>query len=231
MIDLRHELRDLHAELSRSGLDEGGRVFMFISAKAGEGTSSIAASSGLIAAEMARKPVWLVELDVMRNHLFNSFAVGDLSRRFGGVGRPYQAYLKNNPFFSIEPENEDGALPPELFTAHRVGDTRMMVTQFASDQLKPGQSVRIRARPDYWAAVRAATDWAVVDAPSLERSAAGLAVASQVDGVVLVVKADETSPDEVDGLRRKVEHHGGKILGVVMNRMGSDAVFVDGLAR
>ena len=70
----------------------------------------------------------------------------------------------------------------------------------------------------------------VVDAPSLERSSAGLAMASQMDGVFLVLAADSTGADEVIALRDQVEAHGGHVAGVVMNRIGADAHFADRLA-
>ena len=78
---------------------------MFVAARSGEGVSSIAASFALIAAESARKPVWLLDLDLKRNAAFNAFAVGEFAHAFGGVGPPYSAALKTQPFFSIEPED------------------------------------------------------------------------------------------------------------------------------
>jgi hypothetical protein len=106
-----------------------------------------------------------------------------------------------------------------------------MVTQFDSSRLKPGQGVRIRTQPAYWQAVRAATDWAVVDAPALELAGAGLAIASQMDRTVIVVNADETSPNEVEAVRREIENHGGRVGGVVLNREKPDARFADSLSR
>lgn len=229
MIDLRADLVDLHRQLSIQPAGEGGRTVMFISARPGEGTSSIAASFALIAAEGARKPAWLIDLDLRRNTQFNAFAVGEFTEAFGGVGPPYSAALKTQPFFSVEPEGDSNA-GLGLFTAHRVGETRLMVTQFDASKVGANQSIRIRTQPAYWAAVRAATDWAVVDAPALQRAGAGLALASQMDRVVIVTRADSTEVMEVDTLRRAIESHGGKVAGVVLNRVRSDARFFDRLA-
>jgi Mrp family chromosome partitioning ATPase len=231
MRDLRADLVDLYRQLSQTPATEGGRSVMFMSARSGEGASSIAASFALLAAEHARKPVWLVDLDLKRNHMFNAFAVGPFAQAFGGVGPPYSAALKTQPFFSIEPEDPEATSGLGLFTAHRVGETRLMVTQFDASRIKQGHAVRIRTQPAYWQAVRAATDWAVIDAPAMQLAGAGLAIASQIDRVVIVVRADETSPNDVDALRSEIESHGGRIGGVVLNRVKRDARFIDRLVQ
>jgi Mrp family chromosome partitioning ATPase len=231
MRDLRSELGDLYRALAQTPGVEGGRTVMFMSARSGEGVSSVAASFALLAAEQARRGVWLVDVDLKRNHLFNTFAVGPFADAFGGVGPPYSAALKTQPFFTVEPEDPEAAAGLGLFTAHRVGETRLMVTQFDKTRLKPNQAIRIRTQPAYWQAVRAATDWAVVDAPALELAGAGLAIASQMDRVVIVVRADETTPQDVDAVRREIEAHGGNVAGVVLNRRKGDARAADRFAQ
>jgi Mrp family chromosome partitioning ATPase len=231
MKDLRPDLADLYRAMAQTPGTEGGRTVMFMSARSGEGASSVAASFALLAAEQARRAVWLIDVDLKRNHLFNTFAVGPFAEAFGGVGPPYSAALKTQPFFSIEPEDPEAVAGLGLFTAHRVGESRLMVTQFDKTRLKPNQSIRIRTQPAYWQAVRAATDWAVIDAPALELAGAGLAIASQMDRVVIVVRADETTPADVDAVRREVEAHGGQVAGVVLNRRRGDARVADRFAQ
>jgi hypothetical protein len=230
MIDLRSDIIDLQRALMQvlePAKSEGGRTVMFMSATRGEGASSVAASFALLAAEASRRPAWLIDLDLKRNNAFNTFAVGAFARAFGGVGPPYSAALKTQPFFTIELDDPTASNGLGLFTAHRVGDTRLMVTQFDAARLLAGQSIRIRAQPAYWAAVRAATDWAVVDSPSLDRASAGLAIASQMDAVILVVRADHAEAADVEALRQRVQAHGGKVVGVVLNRMRADALLAD----
>lgn len=229
MKDLQRLTTDLNRQLSRSGLADGGRVIMFIGAGQGVGASTIAVSSALEAATHVHRPAWLIDLDLASNHLFNAFAVGELSRKYGGVGRPYSACLRERPFVSIRSEGELSEIDPRAFTAHQVGDTKLMVTQFDPAALAPKQTLHIRAEPAYWSAVRQATDWTVVDAPSPEISPAGLAIASQMDNCVIVAAADDTPADQIADLRDQLEEHGGRVSGLVLNRMKSDALFFDSL--
>lgn len=230
MKDLRSDLRDLYRSLSQSPSPEGGRSVMFIAARAGEGVSSVATSFARLAAEQAHRAVWLVDLDLKRNHLFNTFAVGSFADTMGGVGPPYSASLKTEPFFSIEPAESESRSGLGLFTAHRVGDTRLMVTQFDATRLTSAHAIRIRTQPMYWQVVRSVTDWAVVDAPAFELSAAGLAIASQMDRTVIVARADSATPADIETLRREIEAHGGAVAGVVLNQRKGDAQIADRFA-
>ena len=154
----------------------------------------MAASFALLAAEQGNRAAWLVDLDLKRNHLFNSFAVGPFADAMGGVGPPYSAVLKTQPFFSIEPADPDAMSGLGLFTAHRVGNTRLMVTQFDAARLKPNHAIRIRTQPAYWQTVRSVTDWAVVAAPGLQLASARLPLTSQLDRPVILVRATPSPP-------------------------------------
>jgi Mrp family chromosome partitioning ATPase len=207
-------------------------MVMFMSARSGEGASSVAASFALLAAEQARRAVWLIDVDLKRNHLFNTFAVGPFADAFGGVGPPYSAALKTQPFFSVEPEDPEAAARP--WSLHGPSRWRNPAHGHAVRQgaAQAGQSIRIKTQPAYWQAVRAATDWAVVDAPALELAGAGLAIASQMDRVVIVVKALTTQRRRMSmPLGARVEAHGGRVAGVVLNREKPDARFADRISR
>ena len=123
--------------------------------------------------------------------------------------------------------------PPKtqrLLAVHQIEGSRLLVTRFRNEALKKGQRVQLRTRPEWWQQVRRAASTVIVDAPSLSRSQAGLAMASQMDGIFIVLQADSTGVDEVMALRDEIEAHGGVIAGVVMNRIGADARFADRLA-
>tara|TARA_B100001540_G_C15406991_1_gene461479 strand:- start:57 stop:617 length:561 start_codon:yes stop_codon:yes gene_type:complete len=176
-----------------------------------------------MAAARAQRTAWLVDLDVRRNAAFRGF-----QKRFGpAVGLPGQAYDASLgltvPLFSVPGGAQDDTSAAKMLTAHPLQGTRLLVTRFRGEHLRPGQQVQLRHNPQWWAALRKITDWIVVDAPSLERSSIGLRVLNQMDAVVLVVEADSPNVEEVQRLKREVTQMGGYILGVVLNRAADDA--------
>lgn len=219
MLDLRQDLSGLWQAATRVTPRSGGRVLMFMSAREGEGASSVAASFALMAAARAARMTWLIDLDLRENPLYTAFSKGIL----GGVGRPghpLDASLGAEQIYSV-PGAEAVPAMSKLLTAHQIDGLRLLVTRFRNERLAPGQRVRMQAAAGWWAALRRSADWAVIDAPALARSAAGLTYAPLVDGVVLVVQAEASGADEVENLRTAVEAAGGSVVGVVMNRLKS----------
>ncbi|MEO1407171.1 MAG: hypothetical protein AAFV54_11860 [Pseudomonadota bacterium] len=230
MHDLRGDLETLWRAAGRLTLARGGRSIMFISATSGEGTSSVAASFALMTADRARRSTWLVELNLTQNRTYEAFRQGFAS----GIGRPGRAFdasLGVPPIYDIRTRDRIARRPrSKLLAVHQIEGTRLLVTRFRKDRLFPDEKVRLSTRADWWQALRRSADWIIADAPALDTSGAGLAMASQMDRVVLVVEADRTRPGDVIALRREVEDHGGQVLGVVMNRMALDARMADRLA-
>ncbi len=226
MRDLRGDLGNVWRTASRlSSGSGGGRTVMFISARDGEGVTSMAASFACLACRRVERPAWLIDLDLRRNRLYKGFEEG-FARGIGRPGRAYDASLRKTPIYSIVPRVVKGE-DEKLLTVHEIEGARLMVTRFRNERLQKGQRVQVRTSPEWWQTLRKMADWITVDAPSLERSPAGLAMASQMDGIILVVEADATSAEDVVGARREIEAHGGNIIGVAMNRVGSDARFAD----
>ena len=118
----------------------------------------------------------------------------------------------------------------KLLSVHEIDRTRLLVSRFRNEWLGHGQRVRLKSQPEWWSRVRQAADWVVIDAPAVTRSSAGLSFVSEADGVFIVVRADSTGPQEVAALRDEIAASGGRVAGLVLNRMGSDARFADRLA-
>ncbi|MEO0720732.1 MAG: hypothetical protein AAFS03_00975 [Pseudomonadota bacterium] len=228
MFDLRLETQALWRSMSRMTTSRATPSVMFISPERGLGTSSVAASVAMLASAKASKPVWLVDLDLRTNPVFGAFEDG----AFGGTaepGRVFDASLNAPQIFDVDPPIANRGKTPKLITAVQVGAGNLLVTRFRSGQLAPNQRVRLTSSPGWWTALRRSADWIIVDAPALSRSSAGLVVAEEMDGVVIVAEADRTTSKAVSDLRDEIEDHGGRVLGVVMNRIRSDARFVERL--
>lgn len=222
MRDLRKDIGSVWRATSRlTAARGGGRSVMFIAARDGEGTSSMAASFAIIAARSAAKTAWLVDLDLRRNPAFAAFERGFASD-IGKPGRSFDGSLRTEQIYQVVPRDSAGD-DTKLLTACEITNERLLVTRFRRERLQPGQRVQVRTAPDWWRALSKISDWAIVDAPSLARSPAGLAMASQMDGVILVVEADRTHAEDVLAARRDIEAHGGEVIGVAMNRVKRDA--------
>ena len=232
MYDLRSDIEPLWRAAGRLAAAKGGRGIMFVAAHEGEGTSSVAASFALMAAEKSRRASWLVDLDLHENPQFEAFSNGDFGT--GGLSRAYDASLGTRPFYDIiearRGERRGAEDNTKLLAAHQVKGTRLLVTRFRNDRVAHGGKIHLSTRSEWWAALRRGADWVIVDAPAVERSGAGLAMASQMDGVIIVVKADQTRPDAVTNLTREIEAYGGHTLGVVMNHVRADSRFIDRFA-
>ena len=61
-------------------------------------------------------------------------------------------------------------------------------------------------------------DWVLFDSPPVTSYSDSVALARAVDGVVLVVQAEKTRWEVVQEIQGRLEHGGGRILGVVLNK-------------
>lgn len=227
MRDLRPDLATLWSVASRLRPQQGARTVMFVAARTGEGTSSMAASFALLAAGQAERTAWLVDLDLAKNAAHDAFDIG-FAHGVARPGRAYDASFGCAPIYDLLPAAQAGMA--KLLTAHIVTGTQLLVTRFRTERLARGQGVRLRPQPAWWQALRRSTDWIIVDAPALDRSDAVLDVASEADGVVLVVQAESTGAEEVANAQLAIERRGGYVIGVVLNRMRADARFAGRIA-
>jgi len=226
MRDLREDLEPIWRTAMRvPTIGDGGRVILFVSALNGEGTTSVATSFACLAARRSEKQAWLIDLDLRRNAVFRGFETR-FARDIGRPGRAYDASLRQPPIYSIAPRLED-VRQEKLLTAHDVEGLPLLITRFRNERLTEGQKVQLKPAPEWWAALRRMADWIVVDAPALQRSRAAMTLASAADAIVLVVEADRTSAAEIASARRDLQASGGNVIGVVMNRVGADAAFVE----
>lgn len=221
MVDLSAESAALEAALgpaSRPGL---GRVVQFVSADRGEGTSTVAREFARHLARRARKGVWLVELDLMRNDQYASLA--DDPERYGFLGAAVRASPDGSAFFQVAPaaKGVDGRpwADSRYLAAYPVGGLRWWVTRFRCEALRPGQTAHVLGASAYWEAMRRHADWVVVDCPAAARSRIVLATCAQVDANVLVVAAEGADPDRPPALRDAVISAGGYCAGVFLNQV------------
>ncbi len=219
MIDLTTEMAELWAALG-PGRGHRGRVVLFVSALAGEGTSTVAREYARLAAVRARRPVWLIDADLLQQDQMS--AIGGDPERFGQLGRPAHASPDGSSFFAITPPlvGKDGqpVAPARLLTARPALGGRLWVTRFNQGVLRSGQRAEAIDDGRYWDALRGHAETVVIDAPSADRSDLALILAPLADVTVLVVAGQATEAAAPVALRDEIEAVGGNIAGVVVNR-------------
>ena len=219
MTDLSAEMADLWGALGAPAAGRA-RIIQVVSARAGEGTSTVARELAYFAARRAGRSVWLVDMDLLSSPQ-HAAVTGDPGR-FGPLGEAASASPDGSMFFTVRPpaQGADGQLAADAryLTAHRMGEHRFWVTRFRREAMRGGQGVHILPAGDYWTALRRYADLIVVDAPSADRSQAALTVAPFVDQTVMVVAADETDVRAPAQLRDALGTAGGTVAGVFVNR-------------
>jgi len=193
------------------------RLVQFVAPEPGEGASTLARAFAAEVAKTAVKPVWLVELDLMKGEQHG--IIGAETEAYGRLGDPVRASPNHAMFFTVTPSHDETPGADAAFlAAYAVGRSRLYVTRFRRERLSPGQSPRILPSADYWDAIAAHAEYVVVDAPAWSRSKVAGVVAPFMDANLLVVSADKRNPEAADAAKRGMEAAGGRWSGVVVNR-------------
>jgi Mrp family chromosome partitioning ATPase len=224
MIDLTSEMAQLWTSLGPAATGQG-RVIQFAGATPGEGASTVAREFARYAAARARRPVWLVDLDLAE--AAQHHAIADGFARFGPLGRPSAASPDGSMFFTIRPPTAgpDGQAWPDAryLVAYPVVGGRLWVTRFRREALAAGQRPHLLAQAAYWTALRRHAELVVIDAPGGAQAQACLTMAPFADFTVLVVAAEHGDPAAPAALKQAIVNAGGRCAGLVFNRARSDA--------
>ncbi len=219
MVNLTAEMAQLWESLGAPKPGQG-RVVQFVAATRGEGTSTISREFARFAAGRCKRPVWLVDLDLLANGQYAALAAD--TARFGELGPPAAATPNGHVFFTIQPPGQDSRgwqIPDaQYLCGHQAGSTGLWVTRFRKETLKPGQRPALAVGGAYWSGLRRHADMVVVDAPAAERASAAIAIAPMVDCTVLVVAAEGDDTRGPAALRDAIEQAGGQCAGLVFNR-------------
>ena len=220
MVDLTEDMASLLTTLG-PGPAERGRVIQFVSARKGEGASTVARAYARLAAAHARKPVWLVDADLETQG--QMAAIGAHPELFGLLGKAAGASPDGSAFFTIQPPSQTSRGRPipdsAMFLARPALGKRLWVTRLRRDSMSYDQHARVAPAPGYWRALSRHAGEVVIDAPSADRSEAALSIAPHIDASVIVLAADETDAALAADLRDAIERAGGRVAGLVLNRL------------
>lgn len=220
MVDLNVEMTELWSAL---GAPPARRphVVQFISARRGEGTSTVAREFARFSARRAGRRTWLIDLDLNNPSQMRELVADP--QRFGALGPPVAASPDGSAFFTVQPpapRPEGGVWPDARFlVGHSVGGPTFWVARFNREALRGRQQAHVIPAPDYWRALRKHADVIVVDCPPIERSPSGPTIARHMDQTVLVVAADQPDVRQPAMLRDAITAAGGRCAGMFFNRV------------
>ena len=191
---LGREFRRLSGELQTAYANT--RSVLVASAIGGEGATTIAVNLACAMAENRERHILLVDANCHDPalHLFFGLELAGGIRDWDGCGDlPY----KPTP------------VAPNLLVL-----TAGMSPSSTFGEVHPATLQQLAQR------VRDAFDFVVWDIPPLLRYSDGLALASVVDGVLLVVEADHTKEETLELVREQLMRVEAKLLGAILNRSG-----------
>jgi capsular exopolysaccharide synthesis family protein len=187
----REQYRRLAATLHNGRVSRGAKVIMVASAVGGEGKTLTAANLALTFSESYHRRVLLVDADLRRPTI-------------------QQLFLHNRtaPSDHVAPHDQR-PLPVSQVTP------RLGILTIGSPSSAPMAELTSERMERLLQEAREAFDWIVIDTPPVALLADASLLASRVDGVILVVKAESTSLELV---QQAVEAIGReKTLGFVLN--------------
>ncbi len=200
-----------------------GRAVMFVSGRRGAGVTTFAQT---VAQAATARAVYAIDLDLKRNALARALAGGTR------LGAKQDGRIGGQTFYSVRGAN--GALLTErtpAFSYHSVGASRIHAGVFDVRALPEGGRVVVSSAPHYWDAVRAAGGFAIVDAPSLDRSQIGLRVARNMDGVVLLVGGEPGDAPAATAAKEALVAAGANVIGLVYAGASAPVIAIDRMLR
>jgi non-specific protein-tyrosine kinase len=209
--------RLLAANLGLTGGPAPPRALLVASPGPGEGASRVAANLARVAAEGVPRVI-LVDADLRQpaQHAL-----------FGVAGRPGLAQLLAGATGTTEPaelplvavaEGRLALLPAGTGDATGAAEATGASGRPAvgSSVGSPGELLGRGRVPALLAALRAAGDLVILDAPPVTAVADAALLAPHVDGVLLVLTAGRSRRDETARARELLDHVGARVLGVAL---------------
>ena len=187
--------RTLRTNLIYSLVDTPPKVIVLTSPGVGEGKSTICANLGVVLSQAGKK-VLIVDCDLRKPVMHKFFGVRNL-HGVGDVlvGERILQEVANEPVpgLSVIPGGPAPPNPTELLGSQRF--------------------------TDFLAGVRQQFDYVLVDAPPVGLLSDSAIIATQGDGVLLVLDAQNTRKGSVRQALRNLEAVGANVLGTVMNNV------------
>jgi len=168
-------------------------VIQFIGSRKGEGTSTLVREFALVSAQHSKKPVLLVEADLAQPSQYQAFGIEAKS--------PLDHVL-----------NDGKALEAVV---SQVEQSNLYLATLSS-KVQSALTTRTFFNPtDMWKVVREQFSLILIDSSPASVTADSLSLCETVDGIVLVVEAENTRSAVVKKVRDQILMQEGNLLGIV----------------
>jgi capsular exopolysaccharide synthesis family protein len=204
--------RDRNVLTTLAALAPGVRSLMVASLRSGDGRTRTAVNMAMSGAQSSRS-VLLVDADLSAP---NVAGLLELDESAG-----LQGILAGTASFAdvVQPVGSNGL---HVITAGRVsagaGATRGSITPGTNSLATGHPLLASAAMSRFLVTARARYDLVVIDTPPLIASSDSLALAAQVDGIVVVVNARRTRQRMLAASFTRLTMAGGSVVGIVLNR-------------
>lgn len=194
--EMGEEMLSLYKIIDSLLPDAKSKIIQFIGAREGEGTSTIVREFARVSAYLIGNSVLLLDADrhcPTQGHFF------EIQYEFGWIEWLKQEKQEGNPFY-------------------RVGQSTLFMSPSCNSSVSTPEIFNSPVFDGLCSNLRTDFDLVVIDSAPLTVSPDGLAIASKVDGVVLVVEAEKTRWQTVKKMKDNIARVGGNVLGVVLNK-------------
>lgn len=171
-------------------------VIQFIGSRKGEGASTLVREFALVSAQHSNKPVLLVEADLMQPSQYQAFGIEAKS--------PLDHVLKDGKALEA--------------VVSQVDQSNLYLATLSS-KVQSSLTARTFFNPtDMWKVVREQFSLVLIDSSPASVTADSLALCETVDGIVLVVEAENTRSAVVKKVRDQILMQEGNLLGIVFTK-------------
>lgn len=195
---MEEEMIGLYHSIDSKIPDSEKKVIQFIGSTEGEGTSTITREFARVVSEKFGKSVFLLDTDLQKPSQLLFF-----DNKFGRHSE--EAFSENEPIGKALNLVSGSHLFVKSLLKHSHASNSNQASDFMSNS-------------DIWESLKQKFDFILVDSLPSTTSSNALAFSRNMDGVVLVVEAEKTRWQVVESVKDKISSHGGKIIGVVLNK-------------
>lgn len=187
--------RVLRTNIKYSSFDKEIKRVLFTSSIPGEGKSTTACNVALAFAQQEKKVI-LIDCDLRKSNVHKEF---DISNRKGltdallSKNDKGMFIVKHSEYLDILPA---GMVPPN-----------------------PSEMLSSKAMESLLEELEKQYDIIIIDSPPIRAVTDAQILSRLVDGVVLVVRNGYAKKEEVKETKKEIEKVGGRIIGVVLNRI------------